>query len=1248
MKLKTNYFSLLLLFVIMASGIALAQSPANNSTGISATTSFTFVSATTEADQWLQISTVNTFTTSVLFKDLGAVGTTSYTFSASDLQGALAGHTQFNNNTTYYWRILSADQSTVTEPAGFYTFKTVLGPPTGATATLITSTSFSANWTANAKGGATAYILKVGTTSGGTDIVNNVNVGNVLTHSVTGLTPNHTYYYSVEATDGTNTTASSNEISATTLLGPPTATAATSIASTSFSANWTANATGGATAYILRVGTTSGGTDIVNDVNVGNVLTHSVTGLSATTTYYYSVKATDGTNTTIASNEITATTQNSLAAPVASSASSVTAASFSANWAASSGATSYILRVGTTSGGTDVVNDVNIGNVLTYSVSGLTQSTNYYYSVKAFDGSITSISSNQITVTTISAAGVPLVGPVNGLTGVSVLPTFSWSDVFNETTFTVKISTDSAAFDSHVIATKVTAQNATSYATADTDSGLPLSNGTKYYWQVSVQGGSSNGAVSQIYHFTTTQDFTLNLSTPENNGTVYTSPAKFSWYLNTPQSNIQFIVQYKESATPPADFTFWKDAVSLAPTTSLSDSATVVYGKTYYWRVIAQRTASPNDVIYDRNVYSVFSTAGGSSVVLYPSWPLGGSTIYTNIPQLSWYPSQYTVGLTYQVRYSTVSTVDVNGMLSDVSATSLPLDANIALATSNLYESLPALTPGTLYYWQVRAYYSSTTTYSNWSSVASFVTNGAGTLVVPVVSYPIVGETVYTTNPTLYWYLNAASSGLYYDVDLSTDSTFASHITGYPVTTLIADQMSYDATGLVPGQTYFWRVRSNNGTSSSAWSESTPVVNGKFTVAGGTTSHPVASWPIGTTPPIVYTTQPTLNWYQEGSGLGITQYVVKYIKGSAPSDWTSYSPGGNNSNGGVYTVTPTTFSVQDTTNLTYGATYYWAVASYNGSAYSAWSQGPFTVVGGSAGAAIVLSQPDNGATVYNTSDTLSWYINGSKFGLLGYELKISQSDVHTPLVHDYTGIIGDDTVITGLTNGATYYWSVGAIYSDTTFWSSWYSFTVNNGSPSIVQPIIGSPNNVEISTASPVLSWVLPAPSATGTTYELLVSSDANFTSPKTYSSSSSFVQLDGLTVGTSYFWKVKSVDSKGTTSSYYSGTGEFKVSSVTAVQENKPVIPREFSVSQNYPNPFNPSTIIEYALPKSSLVTIKIYNILGQEVKTLMNSQLQAGTYSVRWNGDNNFGQHVSTGTYIYRVTAGANVKTMKMILLK
>lgn len=94
--------------------------------------------------------------------------------------------------------------------------------------------------------------------------------------------------------------------------------------------------------------------------------------------------------------------------------------------------------------------------------------------------------------------------------------------------------------------------------------------------------------------------------------------------------------------------------------------------------------------------------------------------------------------------------------------------------------------------------------------------------------------------------------------------------------------------------------------------------------------------------------------------------------------------------------------------------------------------------------------------------------------------------------------------------------------------------------------------------------------------------------------------------------------------------------------------LPENFSLAQNYPNPFNPSTSIEFALPQSSNVTLKIYNSLGQEVVTLVNHEMAAGFHTVSWNGRDNRNSQVSSGFYIYRLQAGNAVFSKKMTFVK
>ena len=94
--------------------------------------------------------------------------------------------------------------------------------------------------------------------------------------------------------------------------------------------------------------------------------------------------------------------------------------------------------------------------------------------------------------------------------------------------------------------------------------------------------------------------------------------------------------------------------------------------------------------------------------------------------------------------------------------------------------------------------------------------------------------------------------------------------------------------------------------------------------------------------------------------------------------------------------------------------------------------------------------------------------------------------------------------------------------------------------------------------------------------------------------------------------------------------------------------IPQHFGISQNFPNPFNPSTNLVVDVPKVSDVTVKIYNMLGQQVRTLFAGQMQPGSQTMTWDGKNEVGKTVASGTYIYRMTAGNFVQTKKMMFLK
>ena len=95
-------------------------------------------------------------------------------------------------------------------------------------------------------------------------------------------------------------------------------------------------------------------------------------------------------------------------------------------------------------------------------------------------------------------------------------------------------------------------------------------------------------------------------------------------------------------------------------------------------------------------------------------------------------------------------------------------------------------------------------------------------------------------------------------------------------------------------------------------------------------------------------------------------------------------------------------------------------------------------------------------------------------------------------------------------------------------------------------------------------------------------------------------------------------------------------------------LLPEEYSISQNHPNPFNPETTIAYALPEDADVSLIVYNVLGQPIRTLVSHRKAAGQYRAVWDSWDDFGRQVASGIYLYRILAGEFIETRKMLILK
>jgi hypothetical protein len=135
------------------------------------------------------------------------------------------------------------------------------------------------------------------------------------------------------------------------------------------------------------------------------------------------------------------------------------------------------------------------------------------------------------------------------------------------------------------------------------------------------------------------------------------------------------------------------------------------------------------------------------------------------------------------------------------------------------------------------------------------------------------------------------------------------------------------------------------------------------------------------------------------------------------------------------------------------------------------------------------------------------------------------------------------------------------------------------------------------------------------------------------------------VNVGETMYYRIVAFDFNGNRGKF---SDEVSILITSVDGEKTASAPKEFSLYQNYPNPFNPDTRISYDLPKAASVSLKIYNLMGQEVVTLVDEQQPAGSYTVRWDATNNFGIRVASGVYLYLLKAGDFVQSKRMTLLK
>jgi hypothetical protein len=200
-------------------------------------------------------------------------------------------------------------------------------------------------------------------------------------------------------------------------------------------------------------------------------------------------------------------------------------------------------------------------------------------------------------------------------------------------------------------------------------------------------------------------------------------------------------------------------------------------------------------------------------------------------------------------------------------------------------------------------------------------------------------------------------------------------------------------------------------------------------------------------------------------------------------------------------------------------------------------------------------------------------------------------------------------------------------------------YKIGTTAPDLILP----ENNSTINTLTPGFYW---DSSVVATSYQIIISSDSNFTSivlDETIIRMYYIISSGLLNTDINYYWKVRTINDGG----IGPWSDEFNFKIVITDVEDEQQLPTEFELLQNYPNPFNPTSTITYHLPKTSKVELKVYDVLGNEVATLIDEEKMAGSFEVDFNPASSI-KNLATGIYFYRLRTADFIQTKKMVYLK
>ena len=817
------------------SGLAASSTPGSvelSWSSVVSASSYKVYRSTTSGSSYTQIATVT-------------APTTSYSDTVS-------------NGTTYYYVVKSfngADSANSSEVSA----RAIANFSIGSTSSP-SSSSITVNW--SAPSGAASYIVRYGTATG--SFPSALASTTSTTATITGLNAGTTYYIIVEAKNnvGTGTTVNSSESTQLTALGAPSGLVVSSTTLNQVGLNWTNIPA--ATKYLVYRKIGAGAMTLLD----GNVTTNAFTDTTPThgELHTYAVSAYNGSESAQSANvTITPISSFTLTAVTATSASQI-----NVSWATATGATSYTIRYGLSPSSTTF--SVSAGSATSYAITSLSPGTTYYFSVRATNSSVATSTSDELNATT--AVGAPVIS----LTATPTVATITWSAVSGASSYNIYRSLTSGTGFAKISDSYV--------GTSFSDTGR--TNGTTYYYKVTANNGiesaySTEASIQPIESFSV-----ISAVASSSSQIVVTRPTVvgastydilYSTTSGGPYTTVATagVNPYTLSSLSAATTYFIKvranNAVGSGTSFSTAESSATT------------STAAPGSLAATITSGSVALTwsasAGATNYKVYRATSSGGyGTALTTVTSTNYTDTSVSNGSTYfyVVRANNGIESANSNEVSGLPMASFSLTSVTSASTTSLVATWPAVTGAGTYEikWRTTSgsYGAAVTGLTSTSYTISALSSGSGYYVQVIARNTIGSGTTVTSaeyGPTftpvaapsglaatggaaqvaLTWStVTGATSG--YNVYYSTTTGGPYTLAGTSATT------AYTHTGLTNGTTYFYVVRSNNGSESA---NSTEV-----------SKRPILL-PVITMPTSPLSTSMTINW---SASTGAATYDLKW------------------------------------------------------------------------------------------------------------------------------------------------------------------------------------------------------------------------------------------------------------------------------------------------------------------------------------------------------------------------------------